>query len=140
MRKFVQKSKETSALSCAKSVYNAYTMALFELDESGVNLKGTYIIGSDDKMNCNVPSSINVSELRKKVQENIGTASDDNSFIIVQDGICVYAATDHNSICGTYPPNSIPKMNGQKVETEEVARLNSYSLDSLFEIAKKILC
>ena len=138
MRKYIQKSKETSATSSAKNVYTAYSMELFELADSGVNPKGAYIIGSNDKMNYNVPDTINISDLRKKAQDDIRTI-DDSFFVVIQDGECVYVAADKNGVCGTYPPTTIPKWNGQKIETEDVDRLNSYSLESLFEIAKEMI-
>ena len=142
MRKFAKKAKNAASNSTAKTVHTSFAVALTDLDYDGTDVSGVYIIGSDDSMNYNVPSTINVSEIRNTVGSEYDTISKYDYFAIIVNGECSYVAVckkDDDNI-GMYPISNIPKaLNGDKLETEEVSKIDNYTLDELFEISKDII-
>ena len=94
-------------------------------------------------MNYNVPSTINVSEIRNKVESDYSDISKYEYFAIIVNGSCSYVAVykkSDDSNVGVYPILSIPKvLNDDRLETEKVSKIDTYTLDELFEIAKDVI-
>lgn len=143
MRKYVKKAKQTQSNATAKSVYVSFASALVDIEITGADLRGAYIIGSDDSMNYNVPSAIDVSEIRKTAETYFDEISKYDYFVIIVDGGCCYTAVnkkDGKGNVGVYPISKIPKaLNDHELETEDVSRIDKYSLDDLFEHAKGVI-
>lgn len=143
MRKFIKKSKQSATNAIAKTIFNLFATVLTDIEVNGTDLSGTYIIGSDDSMDYNVPSTINISEIRNTVESIYYDISEYEYFAIVVNGGCSYVAVykkgDSGNV-GAYPILTIPKaLNNNKLETEKVSKIDSYTLDELFEIAKGII-
>ena len=143
MRKFVKKSKQSATNATAKTIFNFFAATLTDMEVNGTDLSGTYIIGSDNSMNYNVPSTINVSEIRNKVESDYSDISKYEYFAIIVNGSCSYVAVykkSDDSNVGVYPILSIPKfLNDDRLETEKVSKIDTYTLDELFEIAKDVI-
>lgn len=143
MRKFVKKSKQSATNVMAKTIFNSFATALIDMEMIGIDLSGTYIIGSDNNMDYNVPLTINISEIRNTVESNYDDISKYEYFAIVVNGSCSYVAvykkSDSGNV-GAYPILNIPKaLNNNRLETEKVSKIDTYTLDELFEIAKGII-
>lgn len=143
MRKYVKKSRQASLNSTAKSIFNAVAITMADLESDGADLNGSYIIGSDDSMTYNVPSSLNVADIRKSAEEYFDDIKDYDYFVVILDGACsyigVYKDTTYATV-GTYPVFTIPKaVNDGHLETESEKDLDKYSLEELFAMAKKII-
>lgn len=143
MRKFVKKSKQSATNATAKTIFNFFAATLTDMEVGGTDLSGTYIIGSDNSMNYNVPSTINVSEIINSVESNYSDISKYEYFAIIVNGSCSYVAvykkSDDNNV-GSYPILSIPKaLNDDRLETEKVSKIDTYTLAELFEIAKDVI-
>lgn len=143
MRKFVKKSKQSATNATAKTIFNFFAATLTDMEVNGTDLSGTYIIGSDNSMNYNVPSTINVSEIRNKVESDYSDISKYEYFAIIVNGSCSYVAVykkSDDSNVGVYPILSIPKfLNDDRLETEKVSKIDTYTLDELFQIAKDVI-
>lgn len=143
MRKFVKKSKQSATNATAKTIFNFIAATLTDIEVSGTDLSGTYIIGSDNSMNYNVPSTINVSEIINSVKSDYSDISKYEYFAIIVNGSCSYVAVykkSDDSNVGAYPILSIPKaLNDDRLETEKVSKIDTYTLDELFEIAKDVI-
>ena len=146
MRKFVKKAKNASLNVAAKNLFNAFNAALLDADSDGMTLNGLFIIGSDNSMNYNVPSSVNTAEILKKAANYFDKIADYDYFVIVNNGACIYSASDKkddDDTIGTYPINKIPvslaTVDGNKIETIDTVSSDSYSFEELFEVAKKTI-
>lgn len=142
MRKYVKESKKLSANSEAKSVYVAYSTELENLENKGINLDGTYIIGSNDTFCFNVPINIDVNKIRKNVENDYNELLNYDYFVIIQDGVCMYSAICNKnkfSDIGTFPTSSIPiSFANEEIKTEKISSLDLYTLNDLFNAAKDI--
>ncbi|SFC11902.1 hypothetical protein SAMN02910406_01204 [Ruminococcus albus] len=104
-----------------------------------------YIIGSDDSLNYNVPSYIDVDEIRNIIAEkSLDSLKYDYFFVGHSRNIEYVAVRKKNSDIrvGTFPQASIPKvMTDYGLETEEVdfSKIEDYTLEELFEIAKETI-
>ena len=146
MRKFVKKAKNASLNVAAKNLFNAFNTALLDAEDNGMTLNGLYIIGSADSMNYNVPSSVNTAEILEKAANYFDKIADYDYFVIVNNGACIYSASDKkddDDTIGTYPINQIPvslaTVDGNKIETIDTVSSDSYSFEELFEVAKKTI-
>ena len=145
MRKFAKKAQDASLNVAAKNIYNAFNAALLDADADGMTLNGIFIIGSDESMNFNVPSTVKTAEILKKAANYFDEIADYDYFIIVNNGICVYSASNKkdDDAIGTCPIDQIPvslaTVDGSKFETIESVSAESYSLEELFEVAKKAI-
>jgi hypothetical protein len=94
-------------------------------------------------MDYNVPSTINISEIKNTVDSNYGDISKYEYFAIIVNGSCSYVAVckkSDDSNVGAYPILNIPKaLNNNRLETEKVSKIDTYTLDELFEIAKGVI-
>ena len=144
MRKFVKKAKNASANAGAKNLYNAFNAALIDAEDGGMDLSGVYIIGSDESMNYNVPSSVNTAEVLKLAANYYDEIDDYDFFFIVNNGSCIYSASDKKDdedVFGTYPVDQIPAalstIDGSRIDTVEKVSMDTYTFEELFELAKK---
>ena len=146
MRKFAKKAKNASLNVAAKNIYNAFNAALLDAEADGMTLSGLFIIGSDDSMNYNVPTSVNTADILKKATNYFDKIADYDYFIIVNNGACIYSASDKkddDDDIGTFPINQIPvsltTVDGSKIETTDTGSADSYSFEELFEVAKETI-
>lgn len=143
MRKFVEKSNQSATNATAKTIFNSFATTLTDMEVRGTDLSGTYIIGSDNSMDYNVPSTINISEIKNTVRSNYDDISKYEYFAIIVNGSCSYVVvckkSDDGNV-GAYPILNIPKaLNNNRLETEKVSKIDTYTLDELFEIAKGVI-
>lgn len=146
MREYAHKTKNASLNDAAKSIYKAFNTALTETVDEGITLDGLFIIGSDDSMNYNVPSTVNTSEILKKADRFFNEIDDYDYFIIVKNGYCIYSAADKkddDDTIGTNPIDEIPvslsTIDGEKFEIVDTVSADYYSFEELFEAAKNAI-
>lgn len=137
MRMFASNVRKAQANVYAKQIFTSCTVDMVELETSGININGTYIICSDDSKNVNVPSEVDT----EKVKENIFKTIPQNvSYImIISNRTCQYVAAfnnnDDKNLFGSYPDLCIPqfiKDGNLKTSTTEN---NNYTFDELYDIA-----
>lgn len=112
---YVAKSKQSSLNSSASSLNKAADVALTEMDEQGLDIDGTFIIGSDEKLNHNVSSDFDMETFSSAMNEYYNDTSDVNYFLVINKGICEYAVCEkpdddsYGANVGTYPIKSVPE-------------------------------
>ncbi|MCR4639181.1 proline-rich domain-containing protein [Ruminococcus sp.] len=104
--RYKQKAKQTNINSKASSIYRAANSALADLDADGVDVNGDYIISSDSSKDIAVP--YDAGKFCERENKYFDKAAESEYFIVVRDGVAVYAAaseswTDKKAKIGTYP-------------------------------------
>lgn len=124
---YVKRSKQTSLNVSAKSLHNAADTALIDMDEQGLDIDGTFIIGSDSNggLNHNVKSNFDMETFSESMNEYYSDTSDFDYFLVINKGICEYVVcgkTDdegYGAYVGTYPIKSVPEsFDGSFFETK----------------------
>lgn len=143
LRKYIMKSKQSVANSTAKKVFNVYRSEFEDLNKDDVDVKGAYIIGSDDTMTTTVPASVNVAAVRESAEKAFNELADYDYFVIIQNGVCVYSAIykkDKTGCLATYPFSCVPKsLRDDGLQTDNLAEAGNYSLKELYQVAKKAI-
>ncbi len=114
---YVKKSKQASLNASASSLNKAADVALTEMDEQGLDIDGTFIIGSDSNggLNHNVKSDFDMETFSSAMNEYYNDTSDVNYFLVINKGICEYAVCEkpdddsYGANVGTYPIKSVPE-------------------------------
>lgn len=114
---YVKKSHIAAANSSAKSVALAATSAFNDMDISGTNIKGTYILCSDKEDNVFIyPDDIAESERldEGKFYNSFSEYYTDRNiewFVVMENGIPTYciAQDSENEVIGSYPKISDTK-------------------------------
>lgn len=141
---YVAKSKQSSMNSSASSLNKAANTVLVEMDEQGIDLSGTYIIGSDKSMNYNIQSDLDTDELIEMASEYYSDVDKLDFFVVVIDGICIYAACENSETpeyTGTYPIKTYPDsydgdtLNTKPMNTEQ----EKYTLQELYDMTVKVI-
>lgn len=144
LRKYVKKAQAASANANAKTLLNAFNIALMDIETEDIkaDITGSCLISSDDDKKVNVPADVDVSKVKELAESYFPELTDFDYFVIVQDDACVYAAVcqkDGTGVIGTYPVSTIPKaLDDHGLDTEAMAG-TKYTLDELYEIAKDII-
>ncbi len=101
---YTVKSKQASINSTAKSLYDAYSTAIIELDSEGYDIgESPYIISSESYLNINVPFDVDV--IYTKAEQYFYDIGEYTYFVVIENGRVSYAACEENdgSRIGTYP-------------------------------------
>ena len=111
MRKYVEKSRQTSLNASASSISKAVNSALMDLDSDGDDISGTYIISSVPAKNYNVPEDLDLDKLNKQIRNYFDKMDDLYFFCIISGGTAVYVSCEDqdNEYTGIYPIQSIPE-------------------------------
>ncbi len=119
---FVKKSKQSSMNSSAHSLSMAASAALTDMDEQGLDMDGIFIISSDGSLNYNISSSFDMGTFLSYTSEYFNDISELNYFVVISDGVCVYAACENSETpeyIGTYPLKELPcEYDGDKLKTQ----------------------
>lgn len=144
---YVAKSKQSSLNSSASSLNKAADVALTEMDEQGLDIDGTFIIGSDEKLNHNVSSDFDMETFSSAMDEYYSDYSELSYFLVVNDGVCEYAVCqrpddeDFAEFLGTYPIKSVPKdFDGSFFETKPATTdEEKLTFQELYDMAAKLI-
>lgn len=144
---YVAKSKQSSLNSSASSLNKAADVALTEMDEQGLDIDGTFIIGSDEKLNHNVSSDFDMETFSSAMNEYYSDYSELSYFLVVNDGVCEYAVCqrpddeDFAEFLGTYPIKSVPKdFDGSFFETKPATTdEEKLTFQELYDMAAKLI-
>lgn len=141
---YVKRSKQTAIATSAHNLYATVNTALTEMDEQGLDINGTYIIGSDEKWNYNVSSDFDMEIFNIDMNEYYNGVSDLDYFLVVVDGICIYAACENcenPEYTGTYPVKTYPSdydgdtLNTKPMNTEQ----EKYTLQELYDMTIELI-
>lgn len=144
---YVAKSKQSSLNSSASSLNKAADVALTEMDEQGLDIDGTFIIGSDEKLNHNVSSDFDMETFSSAMDEYYSDYSELSYFLVVNDGVCEYAVCqrpddeDFAEFLGTYPIKSVPKdFDGSFFETKPATTdEEKLTFQELYDMAAELI-
>lgn len=105
---YTRKSKLMNIRNDARTLANTANMVLVEMDEKGADLKGVYIISSDEK--DNVAVSLDTDKFYTELNKYFSDADKYKYFIVIRNGTVEYAAiaeswTKKTEMIGTYPIN-----------------------------------
>ena len=105
---YVKKSKKSSAVNGANTLSKAINSSLTDMDASGEDISGVFIISSDSDLNYKVPEGFNVDKLTKGAENYFDAIGKFDYFAVCNNGSCEFLACqvhgDENT--GTYPANS----------------------------------
>ncbi|MBR5513376.1 MAG: hypothetical protein IKV85_05245 [Ruminococcus sp.] len=118
---YTSKAKIQTANADAKTLLYSFEASLEEMDETGHDVSGTYVISSDESDNL-FCSHVDTDKLYKTLSFYNDDVLYGDWFVIVENGRAVYCATESGNYIGTYPartPNadSIPTYNGGSVSS-----------------------
>lgn len=146
---YVKKSKQSAINSVANSMSKAANTALVEMDEQGLDIDGTFIIGSDSNgdLNHNVNSNFDIETFSNVMKNYFSDISDLNYFLVVNGGVCEYVVCektndeDFSKFVGTYPIKSVPKsFNGSFFESKPATTdEEKLTFDELYDMTKKVI-
>ncbi|MBQ6252036.1 hypothetical protein [Ruminococcus sp.] len=141
---YTRKAKLSSKRMDARNLAKAADTALVEMDEKGVDLKGVYIISSDE--NDNVAVSFDTGKFYTSLSRYFPEAEKYKYFIVVRNGTVEYAAladswTEKTELIGTYPVGiddkvRLYKKNNSKKYSDEKTNLDSVYWKAYDEIFK----
>lgn len=138
---YVKRSKQTAIATSAHNLYDTVNTALTDMDEQGLDINGTYIIGSDEKWNYNVSSDFDMEIFNIDMNEYYNGVSDLDYFLVVVDGICIYAACENPEYTGTFPVKTYPSdydgdtLNTKPMNTEQ----EKYTLQELYDMTIELI-
>lgn len=146
---YVAKSKQSTINSVANSMSKAANTALTEMDEQGLDIDGTFIIGSDSNggLNHNVKSDFDMETFSSAMDEYYSDYSELSYFLVVNDGVCEYAVCqrpddeDFAEFLGTYPIKSVPKdFDGSFFETKPATTdEEKLTFQELYDMAAELI-
>lgn len=144
---YVKRSKQSAINSVANSMSKAADVALTEMDEQGLDIDGTFIIGSDEKLNHNVSSDFNMETFSSAMDEYYSDISDLNYFLVINGGVCEYVVcekTDDEDFAksvGTYPIKSVPEsFNGSFFESKPATTdEEKLTFQELYDMAAELI-
>lgn len=146
---YVKKSKQSAINSVANSMSKAANTALVEMDEQGLDIDGTFIIGSDSNgdLNHNANSNFDIETFSNVMKNYFSDISDLNYFLVVNGGVCEYVVCkktndeDFSKFVGTYPIKSVPKsFNGSFFESKPATTdEEKLTFDELYDMTKKVI-
>ncbi|WP_044974493.1 hypothetical protein [Ruminococcus sp. HUN007] len=146
MRKFAKKARQSMSNSTAKSLFTIVQTVLTDLECDGKDVKGQYIISSDEDKCFGIPDTFDRSEydaLFAKYSEDYGTVKDYSYYIFINSGNCEYAAVtkkDGTGDTGVYPVMTVPsEFTGGRLVTESVSSLNGYDYNGLYEKLQSLI-
>ena len=136
MLTYVKKSKQTSINSAASALYKAANSYLTDMDAKGENISGTFIIGSDDSLNYNVPAGFDTAAFKKGAANYFDNINNLDFFIVCQDGCCVYSVCKQpdGKYTGVYPINYTYGKDGPEPSSDK-----NPNFDSLYNSCKSNL-
>lgn len=146
---YVKKSKQSAINSVANSMSKAANTALVEMDEQGLDIDGTFIIGSDSNgdLNHNANSNFDIETFSNVMKNYFSDISDLNYFLVVNGGVCEYVVCektndeDFSKFVGTYPIKSVPKsFNGSFFESKPATTdEEKLTFQELYDMTKEVL-
>lgn len=116
---YTKKSKTAAMNSSASTLCKSFSSALAEMDEQDYNTDGYFIISSEKKGNLifEIPNeyydlkSFDASVLESKAKQySSDIQSEYQWFVVIEDGMCRYAACSdkwHSNYTGSYPAGSV---------------------------------
>lgn len=143
MRRYIKKSKQTSVNASASSIGKAYNSALTEMDESDVDISGTYIICSDSSKNVNIPGSLDVDGLNTYAEMYFSDMKELNWFVFISNGTVQYTVVTEESYgpgtVGTWPAYSQPtEMSDGDLSFESDDKMSA-SYDELYQMCSDMI-
>lgn len=144
---YTKKSKQSSMNSNASTLFKAGNTALIELDEEKKDIKGYYIISSDNSRNQAVP--FDVEKFREKTANYFDKIGEYEYFMVCRDGAVEYTAIakswgDKSDYIGTYPPSNIDGIRLYRVDSSgytygssSFSKDTKMSLSDLYKDASK---
>lgn len=146
---YVKKSKQSAINSVANSMSKAANTALVEMDEQGLDIDGTFIIGSDSNgdLNHNANSNFDIETFSNVMKNYFSDISDLNYFLVINGGVCEYVVCektndeDFSKFVGTYPIKSVPKSFNESFFESKPATTDEEKLtfDELYDMTKEVL-
>ena len=108
MLTYVKKSKKSAANNSASSLYKAINSSLTDMDASGEDVSGVFIISSDGSKNYKVPAGFAADKLIKFAENYFNKIGDYDYFAVCAEGSCEYLVCQKHGDknVGTYPANS----------------------------------
>lgn len=140
MLKFMRSARKISAVTGAKSIFNAGNTALtdFDADNKLPEMKKA-VICSDASKNINVPAEFDMTDFRKKLNDFFDETDKFDWFMVVNDGTLVYAVAeekDKNRGIGTYPADTV--LNSELGISED-KDIRKKSFDEVYSICADII-
>ena len=135
MVKTINHSKRTEMMSRADNLRKAGNTAMIEMKEEGTDLRGVYIISSDEKDNVAVP--FDTGDFYKKLRFYFFRMNKTKFFIVVRDGTVEYAAvsetwTKKTKKIGSWPPGTDGKPREYSKDGSSVFSDKKTNLDTLY--------
>lgn len=124
--------EEKNTQTASQSAKEAANSALTELDESGYDVSGTYIISSDETKNFQCSDSI-LTDFNRVMSNYFRNLEAYDYFVVVKNGNCNYAVVrnrNHTDIVKTYPETKLYRGNS---EFEDFLQ-EDYSYEDLYAI------
>ena len=136
---YTRKSKLSSIRSQANVLRKAAETSMIEIDEEGSNVKGRYIISSDEKDNVAVP--FDIDDFNTRLDRYFEGAEKYKYFIVVNNGYVEYAAlseswTKKTEKIGTWPVGIDDKPREYSKDGSTVYSDQKTNLISLYRRAK----
>lgn len=136
---YTKKSKQSSMNSNASTLFKVGNTALIELDEEKKDIKGYYIISSDNSRNQAVP--FDVEKFREKTANYFNKIGEYEYFMVCRDGAVEYTAIakswgDKSDYIGTYPPSNIDGIRLYRVDSSGYTHgSSSFSKDTKMSLS-----
>lgn len=106
---YTKKAHNQAAIADVRIFLNSCNSALVELDEIGYKYDGKYIICSDRQLNKSFGDEVDFSKFYSLRDEYYEIPSDDDWFIVIEDGKAVYCAYDGEHDLATYPVGDLER-------------------------------
>ena len=131
---YIQASKNLSADSSAKNIYNAANTVLTEIDIMGMSSNGTCVISSDSTKNYNADNSF-TDEFYGRTANYYDEIKNYEYFVIISDNIVLasicYNKSD-NEFVGTFPRDTL-YLDREKNISIDVSS-EEYTFDELYKL------
>ncbi len=132
---YVKKSKQASANANAKSIQMSASSALADMEEEGCDISGTFIIGSDEGLSYNLSKDFDMETLNERMTDYFPDIEKLDYFLVIDNGMCIYAACTSHDITGTYPIETGVKADDGNISTAPLTSDADRSLEGLYERA-----
>ena len=140
MLKFMRSARKISAVTGAKSIFNAGNTAFTEFDaENKLPEMKKAVICSDESRNINVPADFDMVGFKKKLNDFFDESGKFDWFMVVNDGTLVYAVAenkDKNRGIGTYPADTVLNSDLSISEDKDIGKK---SFDEVYSLCADLI-
>lgn len=139
---YMQNTDKVNLDNTASSTASTATSVLKQMAANGKDISGTFIIAKDSSKDYNVPDTFDMTAFRSMFAEQYTGDADADYFIVINDDIAVYASYQtSDGKTGIYPFGLIIKNDGsEKLTYEELNADETYDLNTLYGMAKNVIC